>query len=92
MDYTQLIIMIAACAVLYFVMIRSDKKKKNNIAQMRNELSLGDEITTIGGMVGKVCGVDGDLVTFETGEDRVRIQVQKWGISTKAGFDPKAKK
>ncbi len=92
MDYTQLIILIAACAVLYFVMIRSDKKKKNSVAQMRNEIAPGDEITTIGGLVGKVCSVDGELVTFETGEDRVRVQVQKWGISTKAGFDTKAKK
>ncbi|MEI3085153.1 MAG: preprotein translocase subunit YajC [Oscillospiraceae bacterium] len=41
---------------------------------MRNSLSLGDEITTIGGMTGKIVQVTEDTVTFETGEDRVRIR------------------
>ena len=54
---------------------------------MRNSLSLGDEITTIGGMTGKIVQVTEDTVTFETGEDRVRIQIKKWGISTTAKME-----
>ena len=51
---------------------------------MRNSLSLGEEITTIGGITGKIVQVTEDTVTFETGEDRVRIQVKKWAIQTTA--------
>ena len=49
---------------------------------MRGSLSIGDEITTIGGLVGKIVQVTEDTITFETGEDRVRIQTKKWAVST----------
>ena len=49
---------------------------------MRNELKVGDQITTIGGMVGKIVSIKDDMITFETGEDRVRIQTMRWAIST----------
>jgi preprotein translocase subunit YajC len=45
-------------------------------------LKPGDEITTIGGIMGKVVDVSKDAVTFETSEDRVRVKVAKWAIST----------
>ena len=69
--------------VFYFFLIRPENKKKKKLAEMRNELSVGDEITTIGGLTGKICSIKDDLITFETGEDRVRIQVTKWAVSTK---------
>ena len=62
-------------------------KKKKKVEDMRNSLSLGDELTTIGGMTGKIVQVTEDTVTFETGEDRVRIQIKKWGISTTAKME-----
>ena len=86
----QLYLGVNLCLLL--LLYDSPENKKKAITQMRKRTSTGDEIVTIGGMVGKICHVDGELITFETGEDRVRIQIQKWGISTKVGFDPKAKK
>lgn len=71
-------------AVFYFFMIRPENKKKKTVEEMRNNLSTGDEIVTIGGIQGKIVNISGDKVTFETGEDRVRIEVAKWAISTKA--------
>jgi len=68
--------------VFYFFLIRPENKKKKKLQQMRDELKVGDDITTIGGMVGKVVSIKDDMITFETGEDRVRIQIAKWGIST----------
>ena len=50
---------------------------------MRDSLSVGDEVTTIGGIVGKVVHIKDDLVTIETSEDRVRIEFTRWAISTK---------
>jgi len=69
--------------VFYFMLIRPENKRKKKAQELRNTLSVGDEITTIGGMTGTVVSVDGDFITFETGEDRVRIEVAKWAISTK---------
>ena len=66
----------------YFFMIRPQKKQEKEINDMRNNLSVGDEITTIGGIIGKIVSIKDDTITFETGEDRVRMQVAKWAIST----------
>ncbi|MCL2228174.1 MAG: preprotein translocase subunit YajC [Oscillospiraceae bacterium] len=81
-DPTMIIVIVAMIAIFYFFMIRPEKKKKKALADMRDSLSVGDSITTIGGILGKVVSVDGEKVTFETSEDRVRVQVAKWAIST----------
>ena len=92
--YTSILMIVLLIAVFYFFMIRPENKKKKKADEMRNSLAVGDKITTIGGMVGKIVDVSGDLITFETGEDRVRIQVTKWAISTntidKSGEEKKA--
>lgn len=76
-----IILLVVMIVVFYFFLIRPENKKKKKAEEMRNSLSVGDKITTIGGMVGKIVDISGELVTFETGEDRVRIQVTKWAIS-----------
>ena len=81
-SYSGIIVLVVMLVVFYFLLIRPENKKKKKAEEMRNNLSVGDKITTIGGMVGKIVDVSGDLITFETGEDRVRIQVTKWAIST----------
>ena len=63
-------------------MIRPENKRKKQLNEMRDHTAVGDEIVTIGGIMGKVVQVTGDTITFETGEDRVRMQVTKWAIST----------
>ncbi|MCC8077229.1 MAG: preprotein translocase subunit YajC [Oscillospiraceae bacterium] len=80
--YSSIIMIVVLIAVFYFFMIRPEQKKKKKTEEMRSSLAVGSKITTIGGMVGKIVAIDGDLITFETGEDRVRIQVTKWAIST----------
>ena len=84
---SMIFMLIAMIAIFYFLMIRPENKKKKKTEEMRNSLSLGDEITTIGGITGKIVQVTEDTVTFETGEDRVRIQVKKWAISTTAKME-----
>ncbi len=77
-----LLMFVVLIAVFYFFLIRPENKKKKQLQSMRDNLSVGDEITTIGGSVGKIVGIKDDLITFETGEDRVRMQVARWAIST----------
>ena len=82
MDPTMIIMIVAMIGIFYFFMIRPENKKKKKLAEMRSSLAAGDTITTIGGIFGKVVQVADDKITFETGEDRVRIQVAKWAVST----------
>ena len=70
-------------AVFYFLLIRPENKKKKAAAKMRSELAVGDEITTIGGVVGTICAVKEDTIVIETSADRVRMEFTKWAISTK---------
>lgn len=73
--------------LMYFIMIRPENKRKKKAEEMRSSLSLGDEITTIGGLTGKIVQVTEETITFETGEDRVRIQVKKWAVQTTAKLE-----
>ena len=84
---SMIIMLVAMFAIFYFLIIRPENKKKKKAEEMRSSLSLGDEITTIGGMVGKIVQITEDTITFETGEDRVRIQAKKWCISTTAKIE-----
>ena len=49
----------------------------------RQELTIGDEVTTIGGIIGTICAVKEESIVLETGADRVRVEFAKWAISTK---------
>ncbi len=84
---SMILMLVLMFAIFYFMIIMPDKKKRKKTDEMRNSLSLGDEITTIGGITGKIVQVTEDTVTFETGEDRVRIQIKKWGVSTTAKIE-----
>lgn len=80
----QLIIMVVAMiAIFYFLLIRPENKKKKAAAKMRSELAVGDQVTTIGGIVGTICAVKEDTIVIETSADRVRIEFTKWAISSK---------
>ena len=85
------IMLVIMFAIFYFLIIRPENKRKKKTEEMRGSLSIGDEITTIGGIVGKIVQVTEDTITFETGEDRVRIQIKKWAIQTNERAEAKAK-
>ena len=76
------IMLIVFIAAMYFFMIRPQKKQEKQVAEMRNGLMVGDEVTTNGGILGRVVYIKDDVVTIETGADRVKIKVRKWAIST----------
>ncbi|MBQ8975600.1 MAG: preprotein translocase subunit YajC [Oscillospiraceae bacterium] len=77
-----IIMVVALIAIFYFFLIRPESKKKKKAQEMRDNLSVGDTITTIGGLIGKIVNINSDSITSETSEDRVRIQVTKWAISS----------
>ena len=71
--------------VMYAMMIIPENKRKKKAQAMRDSIEVGDKIVTIGGMIGKVVHVSADRITFETSEDRVRIEINKWAVSTNEG-------
>ena len=81
----QLILPIAMVVVFgvffYFFMIRPQKKQEKEINEMRNNLSVGDEVTTIGGIIGKVISIRDETVLIETSHDRTKIRLLKSAIS-----------
>ena len=92
----SMILLVAMIAVFYFIIIRPENKRKQQAETMRNSLKKGERITTIGGLVGRSVQVNDATVVFETSEDRVRIEVAKWGIQSAESMEqeaaPKAKK
>jgi preprotein translocase subunit YajC len=83
--YSSIIMILAVVVMFYFFAIRPESKRKKKAQEMRNSLEAGDNITTIGGIVGKIIHVTEDKITFETGEDRVRIETVKWAVSENRG-------
>ena len=78
--------------IFYFLMYRPQKKQEKETAQMRNNLTIGDEVITIGGIMGRVIKVKDDYVVIETGSDRTKIKFRKSAIGSgekKAGSDDK---
>ena len=69
-------------AIFYFLMIRPENKRKKQAEEMRNSLKKGDQITTIGGIVGKIVMVGEETIVIETSDDRVRMELTKWAVST----------
>ena len=62
-------------AFFYFFMLRPQKKQEKETKAMRDGLTIGDEITTIGGIIGKIVAIKDETVLIETGRDKVRIRI-----------------
>lgn len=79
MSFLPIILLIP---IFYFLMYRPQKKQEKETAEMRNSLMIGDEIVTIGGIMGRVVKVKDDYVVIETGSDRTKIKMRKTAIGS----------
>lgn len=79
---SSLLLMGGLFVAMWFLMIRPQKKKQKEEQQMRDSIQIGDEITTIGGIIGRVVTVKEDSIVIETGADRVKMRFQRWAIQT----------
>lgn len=68
--------------VFYFMVIRPQNKKQNEIKDMRANLKVGDRVQTIGGIIGKIIVIKEDFVVIETSGDKNKIEIMKWGVSS----------
>ena len=65
---------------MYFLMIRPQKKQEKEQNDMRNNLQVGDEITTIGGIIGKIVSIKEETLVLETSRDGTKIRILKSAV------------
>lgn len=82
MDTMTIAMLVLLILVFYFMVIRPENKRKKAAEELRNGLKKGDKITTIGGIVGTIVQVNDDTIVIETSDDRVRMELTKWAVST----------
>ena len=78
----SLIPFIIIIPLMYFFLIRPQKKKQKEEQKMRNSVRVGDEITTIGGIRGRILNIKEDMFVIETGADRTKMTVMKWALQS----------
>lgn len=66
--------------VMYFMMIRPQRKREKKMEDMRSNLEVGDEITTSGGIIGRVVSIQEDTIVIETGTARSKLRLARWAI------------
>ena len=79
---TPLLVLLIFMLGMWFVANRNQKKREKDANDLKKNLEIGDEITTIGGIVGIVVGIKDDVITLETGSDRSKLRIAKWAIQT----------
>ena len=75
-----ILLIVLMFVAMYFFMIRPQKKQERETNEMRNNLKVGDEITTIGGIIGKIVSIKEETVMIETGHDRMKIRILKTAV------------
>lgn len=91
----SIVMLVLLLVLFYFMLIRPENKRKKAAEELRNSLKKGDKVTTIGGIVGTIVQVNDVTIIIETSEDRVRMELTKWAVSTtgvQATDQPEAKK
>jgi len=83
-SYGIILLYVAIFGAMYFFMIRPNTKRKKEEEALRNSIEIGDDITTIGGIVGRIVAIkeDEDCIVIETSSDRTKLKMKKWCIST----------
>lgn len=81
-SWVTLVLLVAMVAVFYFFIIRPQKKQDKQIAEMRDSLSVGDDIVTIGGIVGNVLIIKDDKLMIETGKDKTTLTILRSSVKT----------
>lgn len=78
--FAPLLMMVGMLVIMYLLMIRPQRKREKEQRDMRNSIEVGDGVTTIGGIVGRVVSIKEDTLVIETGAERNKIRFQKWAV------------
>ncbi len=75
------IYLVGMVVLMYFMMIRPQKKKQKEEQAMRDNIQVGDEVTTIGAIMGRVVTVKENSIVIESGADKNKLKFARWSIS-----------
>lgn len=78
----QLLILVVFIGLMYFLLIRPQKKKEKEVNAMRESVSVGDKIVTIGGICGKVIRTGEDTIVIAVGADKTKLEMKRWCVSS----------
>jgi preprotein translocase subunit YajC len=78
----QFLPLILIVVVFYFMLIRPQRKRDKATQEMRAKIEVGDEIVTVGGVIGRVVSLKDDTIVIETGSDRSKVRIARWAIQT----------
>ncbi|MDX9887836.1 MAG: preprotein translocase subunit YajC [Anaerovoracaceae bacterium] len=81
----QFLPLVLLVVLMYFLLIRPQKKREKQTAMMRNSVRVGDEVVTIGGIRGKIVKTKDDTLVIEVGADKVKFEIMRWAISKVEG-------
>lgn len=92
-NFATLLPLILLLLIMYFLLIRPQKKREKEVNAMRNSIQVGDEVITIGGICGKVVKTKEETLVIQVGADKVKFEMMRWSISkvVNAKDAPKAK-
>lgn len=79
----SLLPLVAMFGIMYFLIMRPEKKRKEAYRQMISELAVNDEVITKGGIVGKIIRFEDEYMILETGPDRIRIRMVRDSVFTR---------
>lgn len=74
--------MVVLVVFMYLIIYLPQKRQDKKDTAMRNSIEIGDEVTTIGGVIGRVTAIKEDTFVLETGSDRVKIRFTKTAIGS----------
>jgi preprotein translocase subunit YajC len=78
--FSTVIMIVLFGGLIYFMMYRPQKKQEKAVNEMRSSLKVGDEISTTGGILGKIIQIKDDFIMIETGADRTKLKITKWAV------------
>ena len=79
-SFSMIFMLVAFVAIFYFMIYRPQKKQEKQTASMRDNLQIGDEISTNGGILGRIVKIKDDIITIETGSDKNKLKIFKWAV------------
>lgn len=81
---TMILIWVVAIGGMYLLLLRPQSKRRKQEEKMRNDLRIGDEVTTIGGVVGRIVSIkdDSGSLIIESGIDRNKMQIKRWAVAS----------
>ncbi|MDR2771365.1 MAG: preprotein translocase subunit YajC [Clostridiales Family XIII bacterium] len=90
-NLTTLLPLVLLIVIMYFMLIRPQKKREREVTNMRNAIKGGEEVITIGGICGKIVKAKDEVLTIQVGADRTKFEVMCWAISKVVGDAPAPK-